>query len=217
MDDSGGPLGWEVPTADAYLVILLVPVENWQSVRSSPSQTLPAVDPEFATCYSAEFPALVAFLVKCGASYHDAADAAQEAFLELFKQWGDVRKPRQWLRTVAFRIFLRRPVRETSPLEAAPDASSPLTTSARFDLREEEKIVLYALSHLPHTQRAVLALHFDQFKTSEIAEILGMTQATVRKNLERARAALKKLFFLSGEQLRLKREPPAEETGGESV
>lgn len=217
MDDSGSPLGWEVPTAAANLVILLVPEENWQSVRSSPSRTLPAVDPEFATCYHAEFPALIAFLIRCGASYHDAADAAQEAFLALFKQWGDVRKPRQWLRVVAFRIFLRRPAGEESLLEAPPDVSSPLTASARFDFREEEKIVLYALSRLPQAQRAVLALHYDQFKTSEIAEILGMRQATVRKNLERARAALKELPFLRGEQLRLKHEPPAEEAGGESA
>ena len=217
MDDSGGPLGWEVPTAAANLVILLVSEENWQSVRSPPSRTLPAVDPEFATCYHAEFPALIAFLIKCGASYHDTADAAQEAFLELFNQWADVRNPRQWLRTVAFRIFLRQPAEETSPLEAAPDASSPLTASTRLDFREEERIVLYALSRLPQAQRAVLALHYDHFKTSEIAEILGMRQAAVRKNLERARAALKKLPFLSGEQLRLKHEPPAEEAEGEST
>jgi RNA polymerase sigma factor (sigma-70 family) len=85
-----------------------------------------------------------------------------------------------------------------------------LSASTRFDFREEEKLVLDVLDLLPTTQRAVLALHYDQFETRDIAEILGMKQATVRKNLERARATLNKLLDFSGEHLRLRREPPAE-------
>jgi len=221
------PLGWdEAPTEAAKLVILLLPEGNWQAAGSSPGSTpivlarplpterrvLPAADPEFATCYHAEMPALIAFLIKCGANHHDAADAAQEAFIELFKQWQTVRKPKQWLRTVAFRIFLHQPVGNTSPPETAQDIPSPLSEPARFDFREEEKLVLDVLDLLPTTQRAVLALHYDQFETRDIAEILGLKQAAVRKNLERARATLKKLLDFSGGHLRLsiRREPPAE-------
>lgn len=229
MNDSSSPLGGEEnPTRAANLVILLLPEGNWQATDSSPGSTpivlagplpterriLPAADPEFATCYHAEMPALIGFLIKCGANHHDAADAAQEAFLELFKQWQDVRKPKQWLRTVAFRVFLHQPAGNTSPLERAQDISSPLSASARFDFREEEKLVLDVLDLLPTTQRAVLALHFDQFETHDIAEILGMKQETVRKNLERARATLKKLLDFSGEHPSLRREPPAEGAGG---
>jgi RNA polymerase sigma factor (sigma-70 family) len=225
VNDSSSPLGWEeAPTEAANLVILLLREGSWQAVDSSPGsipivlarplpaerRVLPAADPEFATYYHAEMPALIGFLIKCGANHHDAADAAQEAFLELFRQWQDVRKPRQWLRTVAFRIFLHQPVGNTSPLETAQDIPGPLSASAHFDFREEERLVLDVLNQLPTTQRAVLALHYDQFETRDIAEILGMKQATVRKNLERARATLRELPDFGGEQLRSRREPPAE-------
>jgi RNA polymerase sigma factor (sigma-70 family) len=225
VNDSSSPLGWEeAPTEAANLVILLLSEGNWQAVGSSPGSTpivlagplpterrvLPAADPEFATCYHAEMPALIGFLIKCGANHHDAADAAQEAFLELFKQWQAVRHPKQWLRTVAFRIFLHQPVGDTSSLEPAQDIPSPLSESARFDFCEEEKLVLDVLDLLPTTQRAVLALHYDQFETRDIAQILGMKQATVRKNMERARATLKKLLDFSGEHLQLRRESAAE-------
>jgi RNA polymerase sigma factor (sigma-70 family) len=227
VDDSSASPGWdEAPTEAANLVILLLPEENWQVAGDSPGpgsilivgsgllpaerRVLPAADPEFATCYHAEMPALIAFLIKCGANHDDAADAAQEAFTELFKQWQAVRKPKQWLRTVAFRIFLHQQVGNTSPLETVQDILSPLSASARFEFREEEELVLNVLDLLPTIQRAVLALHYDQFDTRDIAEILGMKQAAVRKNLERARATLKKSLYFSGGHLRLRREPPAE-------
>jgi RNA polymerase sigma-70 factor (ECF subfamily) len=154
----------------------------------------------------------VRFLIQCGANRHDADDAAQEAFIELFKQWPTVRKPRQWLRTVAFRIFLRQPVGSASSLETAQDIPSPVSASDPFDFRQEEQRVLDMLDLLPTAQRAVLALHYDQFETRDIAEILEMKQATVRKNLERARAALKKLLDFDGDP-RPRREPPAEGAG----
>jgi hypothetical protein len=77
VDDSSSPLGWEAPTAAANLVILLIPEGNWPAVGNSPGttpivlagplpaerQVLPAADPEFATCYHAEMPALIGFLI----------------------------------------------------------------------------------------------------------------------------------------------------------
>ena len=230
MDEDDGPQGWaEAPTHAARLVIVLVPYGDCRADGSSPGsasvslagplpagrRVLPATDPEFATYYHAEMPALIGFLIKCGANHHDAADAAQEAFFELFKQWQNVRKPNQWIRTVAFRIFLHQPVSNASPLEAAQDIPSPLSASARFEFHEEEKLVLDALDLLPTAQRAVLALHYDQFETRDIAEILGMQQAAVRKNLERARATLKKLLDLGGGHIRLKHEPPGQSPEGE--
>ncbi len=216
--------GWnEAPTEYSRLVIVLVREEDWEAVDGPTAidfawplpaepRVLPAVEPEFGTCYHAEMPALVRFLIQCGANRHDAADAAQEAFIELFRQWPTVRKPRQWLRTVAFRIFLRQPVDPTSPPQTTRDRPGTLSASDSFDLRQEEQHVLDMLNLLPTAQRAVLALHYDQFETRDIAEILGMQQAAVRKNLERARAALKKLLDADADPWR-RREPPAQGAG----
>lgn len=152
-----------------------------------------AAEVEFAACYQAEMPVLIRFLIKYGASYHDAAEAAQEAFIELHRQWHTVRKPKSWLRTVAIRMYLANPA--DKPL-SPDDRDKPglLSASGRIEFREEEEAVLAALRSLPPAQRAVLALHYDQFETRDIAEILDMTEAAVCKNLERGRAALKRFL-----------------------
>jgi len=135
--------------------------------------------------------------MKCGANEHDAVDAAQCAFEELFKKWDTVRNPKAWLRTVAFHIFLRLPVRNERALEDH-DQASVLPASTRIELREEEQAVISALHQLPMTQRRVFALHYDKFETREIAEMLQMTEAAVRQNLARARAKLRELLGFTG-------------------
>jgi DNA-directed RNA polymerase specialized sigma24 family protein len=40
----------------------------------------------------------------------------------------------------------------------------------------------------------VLALVYDQFSYREIAEIIEKSEATVRKNIERARAAMRQIL-----------------------
>ena len=62
----------------------------------------------------------------------------------------------------------------------------------------EKDAVLSAIRQLPLKEKQVFALHYDQFKTGEIAEILQMTPAAVRQNLARARARLKNLLRFEG-------------------
>ena len=123
----GRPLDYgDVPTGAARLVIVLLPTGNersadslpgdasitvaWLSLGMSSGPREAAADPEFATCYQAEMPALIGFLIKCGANPGDAAETAQEAFRELFEQWKTVDKPKLWLRKMTFPVFLRLPV-----------------------------------------------------------------------------------------------------------
>lgn len=201
------PLGYgEVPTAAARLVIVILPMGNEQPAGSLPGgasitvawppQGIPgpreaAADPEFATCYQAEMPALISFLIKCGANPGDAPEAAQEAFRELFEQWKTVDKPKLWLRKVAFPVFLRRPVSNAASPEENHDRPTSSSASSWFDFGEEERLFIDMPRLLSTTERAVLALHYERFQTREIAEILGMKPATVRRNLKGARATLK--------------------------
>jgi RNA polymerase sigma factor (sigma-70 family) len=152
---------------------------------------------EFAACYQAEMPSLIGYLIKYGASYHDAIEAAQEALIELHKQWHGVTKHRAWLRTVAIRKYLNFPVNQTGPWREDNDRPGGLSASSRIEFREEEQAVIAAFRQLPVTQRAVLALHYDQFETRDIAEILEISEPAVRKNLERGRATLKRLLGLA--------------------
>lgn len=47
-------------------------------------------------------------------------------------------------------------------------------------------------------QRAAMAWHLDGFTTEESARAMGTTQAAVRQNLTRARAALREGLHLEG-------------------
>jgi RNA polymerase sigma factor (sigma-70 family) len=148
-----------------------------------------ALQAEWEACYRVEMPKLIRYLMKCfgESDMRDAADAAQSAFAELFAKWNTVRSPRAWLRTVAFRQMLRQPAEY--PLDAHSEPSA-LPASSALELREQEQQVLSALRQLPLAQRQVMALLYDQFSYREIAEVMGKSEAAVRKNIERARAAM---------------------------
>jgi RNA polymerase sigma-70 factor (ECF subfamily) len=214
MVDSCPPGYDEVPTGAARLVIVLLPVGGAQPAEGIPGDAPVIVsypqpgtpsgpreatvaDPEFATCYQAEMPALISFLIKCGAEPGDAPEAAQNAFRELFAQWKTVGLPKLWLRRVAFPIFLRRPVRNAAAPEKDHGEPASPGASSRFDFGEEERHFIALTRLLPTAQRAVLALHIEGFQTLEIAETLGMKPDTVRKNLKEARATLMKSLDLN--------------------
>ena len=148
---------------------------------------------EWEACYREEMPQLIRYLMKCfgESDMRDAADAAQSAFAELFAKWSIVRSPRAWLRTVAFRQMLRQPAEY--PLDAHSEPSV-LPASSALELREQEQQVLAALRQLPLAQRQVMALVYDQFSYQEIAGIIGKSEATVRKNIERARGAMREIL-----------------------
>jgi RNA polymerase sigma factor (sigma-70 family) len=152
-----------------------------------------ALRADWEACYRAEMPQLIRYLMKCFAEsdMRDAADAAQSAFAELFTKWDTVRSPRAWLRTVAFRQMLRQPVEYPLDVQLEPSVHP---ASASLELREQEHQVLAALRRLPLAQRQVMALMYDQFSYPEIAGIVGKSEATVRKNAERARTAMKELL-----------------------
>ena len=151
---------------------------------------------EYAMVYQAEKPRLVRYLIHCGASHHDADDAAQRALARLYEKWVTVRHPQSWLRKVALRELSRANVTNECLLEGHDQFSTP-RDHAGIDFLLEEDTVLSAIRQLPELQRQVFALHFDQFRTCEIAEILQTTEAAVRQNLARARARLKELLGLT--------------------
>ena len=146
--------------------------------------------------YKAEMPRLVRYLMKCfgDSGMRDAADAAHNAFVELFTNWDTVRSPRAWLRKVAFRQMLRQNASAEYPLDVLRQEPDTVPASARLELREETQAVLQGLRQLPLAQRQVLALIYDEFSYGEIAQIMGISQAAVRKNAERARRRMSELL-----------------------
>jgi RNA polymerase sigma factor (sigma-70 family) len=183
VDDARGS-AQDIPPAGPRTGVISAPK------RDSAAAVLQA---EWEACYRAEMPRLIRYLMKCfgESDMRDAADAAQSAFAELFTKWKTVRSPRAWLRTVAFRQMLRQPAEYPFDAHSEP---SVLPASSALELREQEQQVLAALRLLPLAQRQVMALVYDQFSCQEIAEITGKNETAVRKNIERARAAMREIL-----------------------
>ncbi|MFE6166178.1 RNA polymerase sigma factor [Streptomyces sp. NPDC056486] len=152
---------------------------------------------DFSLFYSQHLGRLVRHLMRLGAEPHEAAEAAQSAFTEAYAAWSRLTHPGAWLRTVAYRHFLRREVRCRELTDTPPETPSPCCPLSAVEIKEEESRVYEALASLPPQPRRVMAWHLDGYTTSEIAEALDMKPDAVRQNLGRARARLKVVLGLT--------------------
>lgn len=133
-------------------------------------------------------------------------DIAQEAY---FRVWQRLRHLESnssflpWLRQITrnlARDHLRR--RLIRPLDLGPgpnveldvDLAGPghASSEERALLDERDRIIAAALESLPTDSREVLALFYREGESSrQVARLLGLSDATVRKRLQRARNALR--------------------------
>jgi RNA polymerase sigma-70 factor (ECF subfamily) len=148
-----------------------------------------------------QYPALVRFLLLHGASWPEAQDAAQDAFTRMCAPGLSLTYPRAWLRTVAWRSWVSQQIKPEDACAEIPEPETTLrwqTPAHAAELGEEERQVIALLLLLPAKQRAAMAWHLDGFTTEESARAMGTTQAAVRQNLTRARAALREGLCLEG-------------------
>jgi RNA polymerase sigma-70 factor (ECF subfamily) len=139
----------------------------------------------------------------------DAEDALQDAWLRAWRALDSFRADARlstWLvRIVANEALgrLRRKSAQVIPLDAAmtspePDLQAALTEDSdhgpeRFAMRAELRKLLEAgIDELPEAFRTVFMLRaVEEMETSEIAEALGIPEATVRTRFFRARSLLR--------------------------
>lgn len=159
--------------------------------------------------YQAERGPLTWFLRSHGVGEHEAEDAVQAAFVRLIRASETIRDPRRWLRTVALNEYRRSSpsvpgtrrravVVPVSPADL-PDLDDGESAAAPTELSEQARWAHEAIAALPEKQRQVMARHYDGWPTAHIAEDLGMSHATVRQSLHRARRALSKRFRTTSE------------------
>ncbi len=138
----------------------------------------------------------VAYLVLRDAAA--AEEVAQDAFLRAWRRerWRRLDRPAAWLARVAWRLALdRRRVQAraalTGPLRA--DAPSAAPGAERHLAAQEQLARLQVLiAALPPALRHPLQLAgLREFENAEIAAILGISSAAVRRRLMRARQTLR--------------------------
>jgi RNA polymerase sigma factor (sigma-70 family) len=141
---------------------------------------------------------VVRFVMRCGASLHEAEDAVQEAFIDAWAltappcRWAEVVDPRGWIRTVALRKFRRPPGPRKRPISVsvADLPEIPQLGTSHAELTDGTLLVLDALRSLDPKMQAVMAFHLDGFSGPEIAVELGITHQKVRDLLKKARKIL---------------------------
>ena len=123
----------------------------------------------------------------------DALDAVQETFLKYMTKspaFNDSEHEKAWLLRVASnecKDMLR--MRRHSSLLSLDDIRELGAES------EDDAQVLALLCSLDEKYRAVFQLHYvEGYKIYELAEILGITQAAVKKRLQRGREALRSMM-----------------------
>ena len=144
-------------------------------------------------------------------SRDDAEDLVQDAFhraLRALPGFDESRPFRPWFFTIlrnAGRNAAERHARWTSvplPEEIPSEAADPEEMAQRAELREG---IREGLAVLPPMQRACFRLcDIEGFDGNEVAEMLGLSAATVRTHRHRARAALREALrhLNEGEGLR---------------
>ena len=116
-----------------------------------------------------------------------ADDAVAEAFAQLLRRGDQVRNPRAWVWTTAFRCAARELQQRRSTAPDPPDSS--------YDPAMSDEVVLSAIAQLSDRQRASVVLHYYADRpVKEIAELLGSTTAAVSVHLFRARKHLRDLL-----------------------
>jgi len=128
----------------------------------------------------------------------DAEDAVQEAFLRVLKHRAtldEVRDRRVWLIRIVWNIVLDRKRRAKTRPETDDVAelarvlpAEGLSAEDRAAAAQHHAQVLKCVETLPAKEREVLMLSaFEELTSVEIAQVLGITESSVRSRLFRAR------------------------------
>lgn len=131
-----------------------------------------------------------------------AEEAVQESYLSLFRHMGELGNPRALVaylnRSTYFasqnlrRVEARRAASGEELLDSLPDRDPHILPEAASDRRGRTAALLSALDKLPQRQRQAVVLRYFQRQTlPQIAAVLGCSEMTVKRELDRAKKALR--------------------------
>lgn len=148
-----------------------------------------------------------------------AEDAAQEAFLEAYRNLDKLREPAAfpgWFRRIVFKQC-DRITRNRSfvvvPLDDARDRASSLPTqAAAAEQREMNDKILTAVDSLPDHERAATMLYYiSGYSQEEVAVFLDVPVSTIKKRLYSARNRLREMLIDLVEDSLRERRPSRDE------
>lgn len=149
----------------------------------------------FATLFDATHVALLGYAVRRVADPADAADVVAETFLVAWRRLEDVPpgdQARPWLFGVARRVLANHHRGERRRVALADRLRDSLHQSVPPPEVREPSIVERAVERLGADDRELLRLlAWEELARDEIALVMGLSRATVRVRLHRARVRLR--------------------------
>jgi RNA polymerase sigma-70 factor (ECF subfamily) len=151
-----------------------------------------AAVPPFGEFFAAERDRLFSALCLVTHDRGEAEDLTQEAFVRVLEHWDRVAamdNPAGYLYRTAMNTFRKRYRRALLAARRTLGAASP---SDPLDAIEVQDAAIRALATLTERQRAAIVLvDLLGYRSDEVAQMLGIRAATVRKHVSVARAALR--------------------------
>jgi RNA polymerase sigma factor (sigma-70 family) len=147
---------------------------------------------DFAAFYHANFPGQLRRASVLARSADEAADAVQQAFVDVYRKWSDLIEPERYLsRAVVNRCRdggRRASARDRLRLRLVRE---PLAQVTELPLADEE--LWAALNGLPFNQRAAIVLrYYGGHSEADIAELLDCSTGSVGPWISRGLARLRR-------------------------
>ena len=155
----------------------------------------------------AEYEAVYHYVFSLCRNETEAQDITQETFMEIIRTIGNLHEPASfaaWMRQIAYHQCTRyfRQHRDAqmdededgnSILDNLEDESEGSIPSAVLEQEEFRQTILSMIDQLSEEQRsAVMMYYFDELSVSQISQIQGVSEGTVKSRLNYARKAIKK-------------------------
>jgi RNA polymerase sigma-70 factor, ECF subfamily len=160
---------------------------------------------QFERLYQRFFDRAVAYVMSLGVAREDARDLAQETFVRVYRSMEQYRGEAEWgyIQTTARRLTLnkfRDDLAQKRKVSMALTTEEELANVADRKLSPEQLAVVHqsldralaAVDELPEEKRDCVLWFLGGYTYSEMAQILGVSEVTVKSRLHEARHDLKR-------------------------
>ena len=133
--------------------------------------------------------------------YDAAQDLSQETFIIVWQKLETFRNESS-IGTWIFRIASNNCLRQIEKQKRFPKSELPIHLSEEktYSIEPQIQFLYKCIAELPETDRIIISLELEDVKQSEIAKIVGLSEANTRVKIHRIKEKLTQKFKENGQQ-----------------